>query len=566
MKKISNLDQLAKNFKQKHGRPMTVLHVGNIANNAYNNAALLNASGFDSDVICYDYYHIMACPEWEDAEFDGVELDHNRPNWSIVDLNGYRRPKWFAQGSQRSCIDYLIAKRDNCKREAEKLWRLLCLECKIVKEDKYSTTDLLLNDSQVVSLWRKIKSFLNIALIREDGVERIKKKIRKIISTRTDNSRTMLIIERFSMIMWLMPLLVLRKFISYFSLPVKSNEWHKKRSEYLIEIFESGFLERADKLMKSDISEFEYLIDKWSNLFEKYDLIFAYGTSAILPCICGNKPYVAYEHGTIRDIPFEKTPLGRMTAISYKTADVVYLTNADSIKSATDLKPSSSVFGLHGFNGDHLGNRINKAKTLGKLEFLSRDGMSIFLAPARHHWMEGFATWRKGNDKIIYAVHQLVQRGINDFIVVFVEWGAEVMASKKLIADLGLERKFEWISPLPKAELLRAYFSVNAVIDQFILPCLGSITLEAIAVGYCPVITKLDDSAMAEFYGETIPLLNCSSPEDIAEAMLLVINDRFTASLIAKSSLNWYQRRHSTSVLKEKLYESIVKSKAFIGE
>ena len=51
--------QWVKQFNQKYGRSPRVLHIGNIANNAYNNAKLLNNAGLDCDVICYDYYHIM---------------------------------------------------------------------------------------------------------------------------------------------------------------------------------------------------------------------------------------------------------------------------------------------------------------------------------------------------------------------------------------------------------------------------------------------------------------------------------------------------------------------------
>ena len=42
-------------FCKRQGRAPRVLHIGNIANNAYNNAKLLNDAGLDCDVICYDY-------------------------------------------------------------------------------------------------------------------------------------------------------------------------------------------------------------------------------------------------------------------------------------------------------------------------------------------------------------------------------------------------------------------------------------------------------------------------------------------------------------------------------
>ena len=57
-------------FEERNSRRPRVLHIGNIANNAYLNASILNAAGVDCDVLCYDYYHVMACPEWESAVFE----------------------------------------------------------------------------------------------------------------------------------------------------------------------------------------------------------------------------------------------------------------------------------------------------------------------------------------------------------------------------------------------------------------------------------------------------------------------------------------------------------------
>ena len=62
-------------FEKRHGRKPRVLHIGNIANNAYVNAKILNKAGLDCDVMCYDYYHIMGCPEWEDADIEGEIKD-----------------------------------------------------------------------------------------------------------------------------------------------------------------------------------------------------------------------------------------------------------------------------------------------------------------------------------------------------------------------------------------------------------------------------------------------------------------------------------------------------------
>jgi hypothetical protein len=114
-------------FRHENGRCPRILHIGNIANNAFKNAYILRKFGVECDVLCYDYYHVMACPEWELAEFSTDGFNFNAPVWSKVDLGGFERPRWFAQGRFATCMDYLIALRE-VSANAESLWRTMALE------------------------------------------------------------------------------------------------------------------------------------------------------------------------------------------------------------------------------------------------------------------------------------------------------------------------------------------------------------------------------------------------------------------------------------------------------
>ena len=110
-RQVTETERWLDRFRERNGRSPTVLHIGNIANAAYLNARMLNEAGIDCDVLCYEYYHIMGCPEWESAVFDPNGVDPDRPLWSRIDLHAFERPRWFAQGALGSCIDYLIADR-----------------------------------------------------------------------------------------------------------------------------------------------------------------------------------------------------------------------------------------------------------------------------------------------------------------------------------------------------------------------------------------------------------------------------------------------------------------------
>jgi glycosyltransferase involved in cell wall biosynthesis len=92
-------------FHRDHGRPLRVLHFGNIANNAYLNAKFLRAVGVDAQVMSSDYYHIMATPEWEEIEVTRPYGDDNRPRFDPADLAGYVRPDWFFDGTVAECLE-----------------------------------------------------------------------------------------------------------------------------------------------------------------------------------------------------------------------------------------------------------------------------------------------------------------------------------------------------------------------------------------------------------------------------------------------------------------------------
>jgi glycosyltransferase involved in cell wall biosynthesis len=115
-------------IEERLGRPLRVLHIGNIANNAYNNACIQRQYGIEADVLSYDYYHVMSTPEWEDAEFTG-DIDANAPNWWGTSLKGWRRPDWFVQGPASSCLQYLRARRFGWRRLQKLLWLYLEARC-----------------------------------------------------------------------------------------------------------------------------------------------------------------------------------------------------------------------------------------------------------------------------------------------------------------------------------------------------------------------------------------------------------------------------------------------------
>jgi len=109
------------NFKKKKGRPLKILHIGNIANNAYLNAKLQREHGIIADVICHDYTHIMGCPEWEDAEFIDSWGDDFYPNFKIACSKDFKRPEWFYTGTRVEAINKISREYNIRKLKVNKI-------------------------------------------------------------------------------------------------------------------------------------------------------------------------------------------------------------------------------------------------------------------------------------------------------------------------------------------------------------------------------------------------------------------------------------------------------------
>ena len=91
-------------FEERHGRPLRVLHVGNVAGNAYLNAKFLRAAGAECHVLSYDYYHPIGTPEWED---------------------GVQRPTGSSRARSARSAKYLSALLDERELAARFHWLLL---------------------------------------------------------------------------------------------------------------------------------------------------------------------------------------------------------------------------------------------------------------------------------------------------------------------------------------------------------------------------------------------------------------------------------------------------------
>jgi glycosyltransferase involved in cell wall biosynthesis len=541
-------------------RPLRILHVGNIANNALINATLLIERGHICHVACYDFYHFAGCSEWYNRTEDISATEFGDPLFPNFWTLGERRPpvpRWFAQGRQARVLTYLHYLARGEQHLADIAWA--CLQYSRFKAVLARDTSA---DNREMSEAEFQAAIAALPLAKEDrrtlflgrSFERIWQQVR-------DASRR--VATNVAADSWIAP--VSAEYLDAFA------EWSPPLKHVIDSLRPRGVLAAAgiewDAAMlasgelptgatRQDTAAYDVYLPQWRALFRLYDVVICYGPDPIIPYLANDRAYIAYEHGTLRDIPFEDSTLGRLVNQAYTAAFAVFVTNNDYITQPRKLALRSDQ--LH-----YLPHPFDERPPRA---FAAKHGRNLppivtFFGPARQDWVKQYPTLTKNNDFVVRAVRRLKDGGIDNFKVVFVEWGVDVEATRRLIRELGVEDHFEWVAPMSKRQLWKRYLDSHAVIDQFLLPSLSGVSFEAMALG-CRVITNDDGVSNKTAFEEQPPLLSASDVDTVEARMSEIIADPADVRGIGRQSAQWVDRRHSAErivTLQEGVFESLLR-------
>lgn len=566
-------------IEKKLGRPLRVLHIGNIANNAYYNGLIQRCHGVHADVICYDYYHVMSCPEWEDADFDG-EVDPSAPNWWATDLKGWKRPDWFAQGPAAGCINYQHARALGLHRLSKLLWTYL--EARSLGHVRYmakvagrplgllplrfAVAVAIIEELGLDRVWEPAAAsgdVIGVALPVETLLPRprnqgsfwhdlLRPVARVVFNTLRGVKRKIL---KLGAIIMTVPYRTDAKKIQAWSdedALAERDRYFDKALHFLRA--QSTGLPQAEK-DRLDAYAQEHP-RRFFRALADYDIIQGYAIDGFIPFMNGVERFIAYEHGTLRELPFENSFLGALTRAAFLPAPIVFVTNSDVMPSVERMRLAEDrvVCLPHPFHEEKIDRFLAENGHLRPL-----NGPAVFFSPTRHHWIDTSGSWSKGNDIFLRAAGRLASEG-KSFHLVLVEWGKEVDASKALIDELGIADRVTWVGTMRKEELWTAYCRAHAVVDQFTLPALGAVGVEVMALGR-RLITAIDIRQLAEFFGEAPPALSAKTVDECAARMRSVIADIEDAAGCGAAVRRWIKERHSAErimALQARAYRSLI--------
>lgn len=505
-------------------RPIRILHVGNIANNAYRNAKLLNEIGADCDVLCHSYFHIMGCPEWEELDRDFSQLDHNAPEWYQFDLGDYERPRWFAQGSFETATEYLCAKRLGNSQHANLLWGKLGIENKTRRANDASQGVASVKKALlgVAARMTSLHMWLRTYLRRYPSLALLISRISTAVPFWNDKLEAFLV--------WV--ILGNRDPVIDHPTPLDSQIDHPtpldSQFEILIKEFSMKFPERADQLLISDLVPYAGMVTQFQKLIAHYDVIQAYATEVALPMMAGASRYCAFEHGTLRTFTLGETPLSRVTALGYRLANHVFITNGDCLSYAELLGIGSYSAMIHPIDE----RRFTKPGSESQGQTYVK-----LLCTLRHDWEV------KGTDMYIRALPQIRETFGGNIKVIMVTWGADLSRSFELANTLGVEDMITWVSPLSHARLVKLLTDIDVVLDQLALPHFGATAPEAIAAGV-PVISSYVESSTEWMLSIPAPIIPAFDIDGICRAVEIALNPEFRSHYRTRAS-DWITSEHS---------------------
>ena len=539
-------------FRAQRGHGPRVLHIGNIANNAYNNAKLLIEVGFECDVICYDYYHIMGCPEWEDADFENTLKDDFLPNWSEVNLNGFTRPNWFVQGPAALCLAYLHAKNSGNLLLASRLWRVLGL---------FNHT----MPFGIRKAWTELSSTLIVTFQYWFESVQLPRRLHRLMTLESEKLAEILVKRAEPLVGRFAATLAVRGFITVRGVVSGAANWFERAGHQLLKIEAASIIDFNDNETESEIHKL--LIEKWAKKFPEgfipprrddlsahpandgewvrllkhYDVVVGYSTDPVYPMLA-NVPYFAFEHGTLRHIPYQNDIQGRLASAAYHEAAHVLVTNFDCVGSAERLVGNRYTFINHPFDDQH-GKYVKGSFEQRKLLLSKLDADLLFFFPTRQDWVDGTGYADKANDVFFRALAKLRGAGYR-VAVVCCNWGGNVEQSQELISLLGLDAHVEWMPPLPIIPFERMCMASDIVVDQFKLGAFGGVVFKAMAVG-APILTYLNQDLLKAQYPVIPPVINCHTVEDIYDRIVGLIRDPASLKSLSEKSRQWISEHHA---------------------
>lgn len=293
---------------------------------------------------------------------------------------------------------------------------------------------------------------------------------------------------------------------------------------------------RAPTVRQNSLLDFQgaYPYFRWAEMLAQHDV--TYIASTPFPAYVSGKPYCIFSVGG--DLQFDcgrSDDLGRAMRIAFAGAHFIFVSNPHTLGHCRRFGLTNAVYLPYPMDSDH----YCPGEGLARKDWVARFGGEVFvLTTAR------IDRGVKGHTDAFFdmLVSVVTQRPTVRFI--FLGWGESAEDFRGRVAALGLQNRLIMLPPVGKQRLIDYYRSCDIVLDQFVYGYYGATALEAAAIGK-PVIMKLRTEQYSPLYdGDVAPVLNASTPNEIGNHLLDLIDSPVLRAEIGGKLRQWLVRNH----------------------
>ena len=253
-------------------------------------------------------------------------------------------------------------------------------------------------------------------------------------------------------------------------------------------------------------------------------------------------PLINSTYGSdITELVNEKSIRGVMYRKLLRSADLVWCSHyPNALKNIIRWKLRNVIFMRHPI--------CSMPVTDSKPHFGAKDETVHFLHASNLDWKDGdkgsHRNSSKGNDRFIRSFAKAVANGLNADCVIL-ERGPDVLAAKRLIGELDVEKYFKWKKHLTHEQLSLEISNADVVVDQFDVGGLGGIAFQSMSLAK-PVMIYLQEKSQRVLYADIPPVLNCFTGDDIYKVIMKCQNKEALSGL-GRRAEEWIKSNHHWS-------------------
>ena len=177
-----------------------------------------------------------------------------------------------------------------------------------------------------------------------------------------------------------------------------------------------------------------------------------------------------------------------------------------------------------------------------EVERLRRETDLLIIQHGRQVWKRSLDRWSfKGNDILFHGFSRFIQQHPETNIkLLLLEYGTDVMASKKMIGQLGLGAYVHWLPQMPRKELMKIVALSDLVVGELQYSWLTyGVAIEALFLGKPLMHKRIDDEFSAD-YLELYPMLHAQSPQSVYDGLVALTTNTASVRKAGRKGRDWF--------------------------